>query len=95
MWFDKGELQPLEKISEPVLVEIRKIPGEWDQLTALNCPKCLPEQRMKKDVHPKDEKVIFDYCENCEGIWLDGGELAAIQKQNWFVAVFQLFKKLH
>ncbi|MEZ5070123.1 MAG: zf-TFIIB domain-containing protein [Bacteroidales bacterium] len=25
-------------------------------------------------------KVIFDYCGNCQGIWLDSGQTEAIQK---------------
>jgi len=95
IWFDKDELKPLEKISEPVLMEWRNIPNEYDQLTALTCPYCSDNPMMKKAEHPRDDKVIFDYCENCEGIWLDGGELEAIQKESWFSAIFNLFRKLH
>lgn len=92
-WYDQGELNDLEKIVEPVFVEVRKIPNEYDQLTALACPKC--KVIMKKADHPRDENVILDYCEECSGIWLDGGELTAIQKENWFSSVFNLFKKMH
>ena len=95
IWFDKNELQPLENISEPVLMEWRKIPNEYDQLTALNCPFCSDHPMMKKAEHPRDEKVIFDFCERCEGIWLDGGELEAIQKESWVSAIVNLFRKMH
>jgi len=94
IWFDKNELKPLENISEPVLMEWRKIPSEYDQLTALNCPHCHGNPMMKKAEHPRDEKVILDYCENCDGIWLDGGELEAIQKESWFAAVFGLLGRM-
>ena len=50
---------------------------------------------MKKADHPRDENVILDYCESCSGIWLDGGELTAIQKETWLTSLFNLFKKLH
>ncbi len=95
IWFDKNELTPLENISEPVLIEWRKIPSEYDQLTALNCPFCPEHPMMKKAEHPRDEKVIYDYCESCSGIWLDGGELEAIQKESWVSAIANLFRKLH
>ena len=94
IWFDKNELQPLENISQPVLMEWRKIPSEYDQLTALFCPSCTDHPLMKKVEHRRDEKVIMDFCENCHGIWLDGGELEAIQKESWFEAFFRLLGKL-
>lgn len=37
-WFDKGELSRLDKIREPVILELRKIPGKNEQLRALHCP---------------------------------------------------------
>jgi len=92
-WYDLGELSGLEQIVQPVFVEVRKIPNEYDQLTALACPKC--KVVMKKADHTRDENVILDFCESCSGTWLDGGELTAIQKQNWFTTIFDLFKKLH
>ncbi|MFT6321427.1 MAG: Zn-finger nucleic acid-binding protein [Granulosicoccus sp.] len=49
---------------------------------------------MKKAEHPRDKNVIIDYCEHCEGTWLDGGELEAIQKESWPIAIYNLLKKL-
>lgn len=95
IWLDKGELQSLDNVSEPVLIEWRNIPSEYDQLTPLHCPSCGTHPMMKKAEHPRDEKVIFDYCESCEGIWLDGGELEAIQKESWVSAFFNLLRKMH
>ena len=92
-WYDQGELNDLEKLVKPVFVEVRKIPNEYDQLTALSCPKC--KVVMKKAEHPRDVNVILDYCEGCSGIWLDRGELTAIQKESWFSTIYNLFKKLH
>lgn len=91
-WYDQGELTDLEKLVKPVFVEIRKIPTEYDQLTALTCPKC--KMIMQKAEHPRDENVILDYCEKCSGIWLDGGELTAIQKESWLMTIFNLLKKM-
>ena len=94
IWFDQNELQVIEKVIEPVFFEIRKIPSEYDQLTALNCPKCADHPRMDKAEHPRDEQVIMDVCHHCNGIWLDGGELEAIQKENWLTSIFNLIKKM-
>ncbi|MEL6923752.1 MAG: zf-TFIIB domain-containing protein [Bacteroidota bacterium] len=93
IWFDKGELDALEKVVEPVLVEFRKIPNEYDQLTGLWCPNCQPQQMMDKHRHERDEQVIIDQCPQCEGVWLDSGELEAIQKENWVAALFGFFDK--
>jgi Zn-finger nucleic acid-binding protein len=35
---------------------------------------------MEKVVSQEDPKVVMDVCPTCRGVWLDGGELEAIQK---------------
>lgn len=94
IWFDKGELQQVEKITEPVLFEIRRLPNEEEQLEIMDCPSCGEGHPMEKHSHFRDENVIFDICTNCEGIWLDGGELEAIQQENWFKVFFDLMGKM-
>jgi len=94
IWFDRGELQAVEQTVEPVFLEIRKIPSEYDQLTPLFCSSCEDHPMMEKFDHPRDEKVILDVCRQCQGIWLDTGELEAIQKESWWRSVFGLLFKL-
>jgi uncharacterized protein len=94
IWFDNGELEQLETIVEAVYVEIRNVPGKADQLKALSCPSCDNMQLMQKAEHPRDRKVIMDYCPVCHGIWLDKGELEAIQKENWLITIASIFKRL-
>lgn len=91
IWLDKDEILPLEKVAKPTFWETRKIPKETDQLIGLNCPKCEETQLMKKAEHPRDHNVILDYCSNCSGIWLDKGELEAIQEENWLFILGRLF----
>lgn len=93
-WFDKGELSHLDKIKEPTYFEIKKIPNKKDQLKALSCPSCEDHQLMQKAEHYRDSKVIMDYCPLCKGIWLDKGELEAIQKENWLITIGRMFKWL-
>ena len=49
---------------------------------------------MEKKQHPRDEEVIIDYCDTCGGVWLDAGELEAIQKENWWISLYNLIKKI-
>ncbi len=81
MWMSKTTLNALEKIHEAVVFEMPHINKNVDQLIGLKCPSCAPSILMKKAEHPRDKRVIMDYCESCEGIWLDQGELEAIQKE--------------
>jgi uncharacterized protein len=93
-WFDKGELEQLEKTIEPTFLEIRRIPDRKDQMEPLICPSCENHQILQKAEHPRDRKVIFDYCPTCKGIWLDSGELEAIQEENWILTIGKFFKWL-
>ena len=94
IWFDKGELSKIEKVIEPTFIEIKRIPEESEQLEVLYCPSCSNHPRLEKAEHPRDRKVIFDYCPLCNGIWLDKGELEAIQKENWIITIGKIFKWL-
>ncbi len=60
-WFDKGELQKLDKVIEPTFLEIRKIPDQEQQMEIMYCPSCSNHPRLEKAEHPRDKKVIFDY----------------------------------
>ncbi|MBN2613826.1 MAG: zf-TFIIB domain-containing protein [Bacteroidales bacterium] len=94
IWFDKGELQKLDKIIEPAFFEFRRTPGKAQQMEALYCPSCTHHPKLEKAEHPRDKKVIIDYCSTCKGIWLDKGELEAIQKENWLITIGKIFKWL-
>jgi len=93
-WFDKGELAKIEKVIEPTLIEFRRIPKKSMQLETLYCPSCTHHPKLEKAEHPRDKKVVFDYCTSCKGIWLDKGELEAIQKENWIITIGKIFKWL-
>lgn len=83
IWFDEGELETLSKIVEPKVVEFRTLPPQEVQDAPIGCPVCDDGSFMKKLVHERDTHVVYDECEVCRGIWLDGGELKAIQQENW------------
>lgn len=83
IWFDKGELEQVDGIVDVALIEIRKIPGSGDQYEPLLCPKCKASA-MDKIQNTRDRNVVMDVCPNCKGVWLDAGELEAIQTENVF-----------
>jgi Zn-finger nucleic acid-binding protein len=91
IWFDKDELSQIESIIEPTFVEIRHLPDKEEQFETLHCPKCNNSPRLQKAIHPRDKKVIIDYCPYCEGIWLDKGELEAIQQESFIITIGKIF----
>ena len=45
----------------------------------INCPR--DNTAMVKVDFNVDSSIILDYCQNCHGFWIDGGELSRINKQ--------------
>ena len=91
-WFDARELASLDSVIEPVMMEIRSLPNEEEQMVPLNCPKCEEHPVMQKIEHVRDNKVIMDVCPTCKGIWLDKGELKAIQQESFVLSVGKVVK---
>lgn len=79
-WFDQAELRKAKDAVEP---DLRWMDFDiWkheDRLrvssTALQCPKC--NVRMAAITYG-GTGVEVDYCSQCQGIWLDGGEFDKI-----------------
>lgn len=93
-WFTGGTLSKVEKIMEPTVFEIRRIPGLKSQLETLTCPHCNNGQILAKAESTRDKHVIMDYCPACHGIWLDKGELEAIQQENWIIILQKFYRWL-
>jgi len=86
IWFDSGELaafvRPLSA-SEQIPPEKIKLFKHRDVKSPYKvrekdrfCPKC--GKKLKKFNFSYDSNIFLDKCENCGGIWADGGEVAAI-----------------
>lgn len=80
-FFRQGRLEEIDDIVAPRLIEIRRIPSPSEQYVDMKCPACSPPRVMNKYEHERDQKVILDVCPECKGVWLDGGELEAIQHE--------------
>jgi Zn-finger nucleic acid-binding protein len=61
-----------ERIEE-MKAEFQKAEAARREVQIVNCPKCSG-----KLANYKFMEFVLDRCENCEGIWLDKGELDAI-----------------
>ena len=92
-WFDAGKLEQLEGLIKPVLVEIKSLPSEEVQSQPLYCPVCEDgDILMVKSHHFRDHSVTMDRCPKCNGIWLDKGELEAIQQEGLLGLLLKSFK---
>lgn len=46
---------------------------------ALSCPRCdVPLSSIRAASHAGGAPVELDVCDRCQGLWIDGGELAAV-----------------
>ncbi len=81
LWMRDTDLQRLSEVVEPVLVEWLSVTPR-DQSDELCCPECEPGQRMRKMRSAREHRVLLDACDVCGGVWLDGGELRAIQQES-------------
>ena len=71
-WFDGGELARAMPQADKRL----KIPRHAVRLDA-QCPRC----KMLLHTFPyPGTKVVVEMCGNCDGLWLDASEFAAIRK---------------
>lgn len=93
IWFEKNEdFTKIEKITEPLLVEFRHIPSREVQMEPLTCPSCNNLHYMNKVENDRDHKVIIDVCSVCHGVWLDKGELDAIQKESFLSLLSRFYQ---
>jgi len=75
-FFARTELERLKKVEEEKQKEINK--QERDRLKKLHymrCPKCGMEL-----IEIDYKGITIDRCSECDGVWLDAGELETISK---------------
>jgi len=90
-YFARMELEKLKKIEQEKHKKLaEKEKKKLKELHYMNCPKCGMELI---EIDYKGIKV--DKCSECEGIWLDAGELEAVSKlaKSGLDKLFSVFKK--
>jgi len=85
IWFDNFELKKVDDPQEfegGALLHIgRDETVVVDTARRRKCPKC-PDIVMMRHYFSEQRKVEVDECPGCGGVWLDGGELSLIRKEN-------------
>ena len=87
MWLDDNELERIQDATERNYAdEIKNLPNLVDQAysmalagskPAVNCPGCSAE--MERTEHGGCSQIMIDNCPKCGGVWLDEGELKALE----------------
>jgi len=86
-WVEGADLRQLEATVDVRLFEWRTLPSDEVQARELPCPRCNPREVMKKVRSERDRHVLLDVCGRCHGVWLDKGELRAIQEMGFAAAL--------
>lgn len=84
IWFDAFELQQVDEEEERAgehLLEIKRDPRvAVDPKRKRECPRCEGVKLMRHFFSAK-RRVEVDQCPNCNGYWLDAGELASVRAE--------------
>ncbi|HZO12234.1 MAG TPA: zf-TFIIB domain-containing protein [Polyangiaceae bacterium] len=89
VWLDQGELQTIEEkqekdYSKDLRYESDAEPPSFEEMGRrreqgpIDCPKC--KTRMETREHGFASQVLIDACVDGCGVWLDEGELEALEK---------------
>ncbi len=82
IWFDNFELSKVDEASESLGETLAAIGFNQEAIVLRNkrpCPRCAGIT-MLQHKFSREKPVTIDECPNCAGVWLDGGELAAIRE---------------
>jgi Zn-finger nucleic acid-binding protein len=87
VYLDKGELEAIQEIREHAYAEeLKTIPDDvaaayafarQQQQGVANCPRCAGEMSAKEYAYCS--RILVDVCPTCAGIWLDAGEVKALE----------------
>jgi len=84
IWFDAFELQKAdeegEAAGEPLLHIQRDERIVVDPARKRECPRCA-DVKLHRHFFSAKRRVQVDQCPNCNGYWLDAGELALIRAE--------------
>lgn len=91
-WVGAEQLEEIQAKVKQRFFEFRRIPSASEQENVLHCPACAGSVEMDKVANERDAKVVMDVCPQCHNIWLDGGELEAIQRDSLLTLVVDAYR---
>lgn len=90
-YFARTEFERLKKIEQEKHANLAEEEKQrLKRLHYMRCPKCGMEL-----IEIKYKGILVDKCSECEGIWLDAGELETVSKleKGGLDKLFSVFKK--
>jgi len=93
-WLALDDLRAAEKVVDVRLLKWLHLPGKETQGRILFCPRCTGHKAMDKVVSTRDQRVVMDVCSACKGVWLDRGELEAIQRKGLLSSLADILRFL-
>ncbi len=91
-WLESDALKSVEQVVDIRLLDWKHLPGIETQGRILFCPRCPGQKPMDKVVSQRDQRVVMDLCPTCRGVWLDYGELEAIQSKGLLSAIADVLR---
>lgn len=79
-WFQKGELADACELAQDFPDKAAAM--KTARPTAFTCPRCKGEKLVEVDysaIELASGRLKVDYCKKCEGIWVDKGEMVALE----------------
>lgn len=87
MFLEKGELEQIQETTEhdyseqlsqmPNLIGRAYRQAQEETIGNIQCPKC--QGQMERKEYAYCSQVLIDKCLECEGIWLDKGEIQTLE----------------
>jgi Zn-finger nucleic acid-binding protein len=87
VWLDKGELEAIQDtVGNDYIEEMDKFPDYagnayevalQKKMADITCPSCSATLERKEYAYTS--QIMIDKCPSCHGIWLDKGELQALE----------------
>ena len=79
LWLDQSELPRLIELKPSALKPLaRGRPRAGADQTRGQCPRCRSAMLRVASAHQR--RVTLDKCPDCDGVWLDGGELQVLTR---------------
>lgn len=75
IWFEKGEIGEFTQFAKDIPDFDRLVKDA--KVSEKKCPEC--QIFMKEMKYTRTNDLMIDYCEQCKGIWLDGGEILTLK----------------
>jgi Zn-finger nucleic acid-binding protein len=90
MWFDVGEIEVMRDKQAAATIDVgdTKVGKRSDRIDSYDCPRC--SGAMTKVVDERQPHIGFETCNECQGSFLDAGELVDLAN----VTLSDFFKKL-